>query len=243
MQARVLMTLCLLATGTNCVVAQQNASRRLETVPEASAPTAPTNLPNASSTVAQTSPLVFEDRIKNTSGPQAAETLTADRIRYIESVCLAVAREAMANKIPAEFFARLIWQESRFNPGAQSYKGAQGIAQFMPTTARLRGVANSFEPFEAVHESARWLAELRDRFGNLGLAAAAYNAGPSRVQNWLAGRASLPLETERYVRIVTGHSAREWLHDDIKDEEKPKFKFIPCNEIAKAMARRKRIGG
>jgi hypothetical protein len=165
--------------------------------------------------------------------------IVTDRIQFIEAVCLTVAREAMVNQIPAEFFARLIWQESRFNPDAQSYKGAQGIAQFMPGTARWRGLADSFEPFQAVRTSARWLRELRDQFGNLGLAAAAYNAGPTRVQSWLSHRTTLPAETERYVRIVTGHSAKDWLQDTVKEDDKSRFKFIPCNEIAKHMTGRR----
>lgn len=262
--------LCVLVAGTNDPAAQQNASDQHQIGAESSAPTnrSPTSRSNCfdagkcqpedggkisadttfdasdPSRASQSSRLAPDGGIKGKFDPQAGATAAADLTRYIEAVCLAVAREAIANKIPAVFFARLIWQESRFNPSAQSYKGAQGIAQFMPATARSRGLANSFEPFGAVHHSAQWLAELRDQFGNLGLAAAAYNAGPSRVQSWLWGHASLPYETERYVRIVTGHSAGEWLHSDFKeDDEKPSFKFIPCNEIAKSMARRKLVRG
>ena len=58
--------------------------------------------------------------------------------------------------------------------------------------------------------SASYLRDLRTRFGNLGLAAAAYNAGPQRVQDWLSARGGLPKETRHYVQIVTGHSADEW---------------------------------
>jgi hypothetical protein len=105
----------------------------------------------------------------------------------------------------------LIRQESNFDPKAISRAGAQGIAQFMPGTARWRGLADPFEPAEALRESARWLRELRDQFGNLGLAAAAYNAGPQRVRDWLAGRGQLPNETRAYVRIITGRPAEEWI--------------------------------
>src|SRR5262249_54158219 len=55
-----------------------------------------------------------------------------------------------------------------------------------------------------------FLSELKDHFGNLGLAAAAYNAGPERVRKWLAGEGPLPLETVNYVRRITGHDAVEW---------------------------------
>ena len=89
--------------------------------------------------------------------------------------------------------------------------GAQGIAQFMPQTAAMRGLANAFEPLQALRESASYLRELRTTFsGNLGLAAAAYNAGPAAVEAWLAGRGVLPFETQAYVRIVTGYAAEAW---------------------------------
>ena len=79
-----------------------------------------------------------------------------------------------------------------------------------PATAAGRGLADPFEPARALDESAAYLRELRQQFGNLGLAAAAYNAGPGRVGRWLAGTAGLPAETIGYVEIVTGHAAFEW---------------------------------
>jgi hypothetical protein len=121
-----------------------------------------------------------------------------------------VAEAARANALPEDFFWRLIWQESRFRPNAISRAGAQGIAQFMPGTAAWRGLVDPFHPPEALHESARWLRELWGQFGNLGLAAAAYNAGPGRVSRWLAGRSSLPEETRDYVKIITGEPAERW---------------------------------
>jgi hypothetical protein len=112
--------------------------------------------------------------------------------------------------LPIDFFVRVIWQESRFNAAAVSPKGAQGIAQFMPTTADWRGLSNPFDVNEALVAAASYLHDLHKRFGNLGLAAAAYNAGPGRVDHWLPAGAGLPKETRRYVEIVTGHSAEEW---------------------------------
>jgi hypothetical protein len=164
-----------------------------------------------------------------------AVTTALSKIGYPENVCLAVVREAMANDMPAEFFTRLIWQESRFNPRARSYQGAEGIAQFMPATARWRGLNDSYDPFQSLHQSARWLAQLRQQFGNVGLAAAAYNAGPARTQAWLSGRSNLPAETRRYVRIVTGRSAEDWARSDTMNEDTGKLKIVPCSEIARAM--------
>jgi hypothetical protein len=128
----------------------------------------------------------------------------------IDSVCAALEAAANANDLPIDFFSALIWQESRFDPQAVSQTGAQGVAQFMPATASARGLADPFDPAEAITKSAQLLRDLRHEFGNLGLAAAAYNAGPGRVRDWLAGRRDLPGETRVYVRLVTGRSAQEW---------------------------------
>jgi hypothetical protein len=128
----------------------------------------------------------------------------------IGRMCQTIEDAARANELPVQFLTHLIWQESRFNPQAVSHAGAQGIAQFMPKTAVGRGLQNPFEPVAAILKSAELLRDLMKQFGNLGLAAAAYNAGPKRVQDWLERRAGLPQETEAYVRIITGHSADEW---------------------------------
>ncbi|OQW55701.1 MAG: hypothetical protein A4S14_12155 [Proteobacteria bacterium SG_bin9] len=131
----------------------------------------------------------------------------------IEIVCRALTEAADAHGLPVGFFARLIWTESRFRQRVVSHAGAQGVAQFMPATAAEYGLADPFDPVQALPASARFLSKLRDQFGNLGLAAAAYNAGGGRVQDWLARRKTLPMETQNYVRAVTGHSAETWTRD------------------------------
>jgi Transglycosylase SLT domain len=127
-----------------------------------------------------------------------------------DAICAALDRSAAQNDLPLDFFTRLIWQESRFDPRSISHAGAQGIAQFMPETARRVGLFNPFDPIEALPKSAQLLRDLLTQFGNLGLAAAAYNAGPKRIEEWLALRKPLPQETQAYVRIITGRSAQEW---------------------------------
>lgn len=144
--------------------------------------------------------------------------------------CMALARAAAAHDLPLDFFVRLIRQESNFDPNSVSHAGAQGIAQFMPGTARWRGLADPFEPLQALHESARWLRELREQFGNLGLAAAAYNAGPRRVRDWLAGRGGLPGETRAYIRIITGRAAEEWARGPVEDRVDPQ-QWLTCTEL------------
>ena len=127
-----------------------------------------------------------------------------------QALCRLIEDAARANALPADFLTRLIWRESSFRAGVVSPAGAQGVAQFMPSTAAERGLADPFDPEQAVPSSARFVAELRQRFGNLGLAAAAYNGGPARVEAWLAGRGGLPSETRRYVLAVTGRTAEDW---------------------------------
>jgi hypothetical protein len=127
-----------------------------------------------------------------------------------QALCRMIEGAAAAHRMPVEFFTRLIWQESSFRPGATSRAGAQGAAQFMPGTAAERGLADPFDPEQAIPKSAELLDDLRRRFGNLGLAAAAYNGGPARVEAWLAGRGGLPVETRNYVSAITGRSADDW---------------------------------
>ena len=133
-----------------------------------------------------------------------------DRVQQAASICANAESEAKANNIDPSFFARLLWRESLFDPNVVSDKGAQGIAQFMPGTAAARGLANPFDPVAAVKASAAYLADLKKQFGNIGLAAAAYNAGEQRVSDWLSAKGGLPLETRDYVSFITGHEADEW---------------------------------
>jgi soluble lytic murein transglycosylase-like protein len=143
------------------------------------------------------------------------ETQLATDTQTLESICLMVEAAARANDLPLEFFARVIWQESRFQvdivgPVTRNGQRAQGIAQFMPGTASERRLLDPFDPVQALPKSAEFLAELRVQFGNLGLAAAAYNAGPRRVQEWLAGSGSMPQETRNYVIAITGSPIEDW---------------------------------
>jgi soluble lytic murein transglycosylase-like protein len=130
--------------------------------------------------------------------------------RSAREVCDTLAQAAQRNDLPVPFFIRLLFQESRFKPGAVSHAGAQGIAQFMPKTADAVGLDNPFDPLEAIPASARLLRNLFEEFGNLGLAAAAYNAGPKRIHDWLARKSSLPKETQGYVKTITGRPPESW---------------------------------
>jgi hypothetical protein len=150
-----------------------------------------------------------------------------------EDICHAIEVDAAENELPVEFFARVIWQESRFNASAVSPKGAQGIAQFMPRTADIRGLADPFDPIAALRHAAGYLSDLRKQFGNLGLAAAGYNAGPGRVSAWLGKQRDLPSETRNYVAIITGWTADEWASSSPpKTAETTIPQGAPCMQLA-----------
>ena len=163
-----------------------------------------------------------------------AATPSADAATEIstDGICAALDRSAADNEVPLDYFTRLIWQESRFNPRAVSHAGAQGIAQFMPGTARIRGLADPFDPRQAIPKSAELLRDLARQFGNFGLAAAAYNAGPGRVVDWLTGRKALPKETQAYVRIITGRPAEDWTAAEPAGSEVALRALPPCAQLA-----------
>jgi hypothetical protein len=156
----------------------------------------------------------FSARAEDNGVPPKAEP-PAKNLQTRKSICLLAESSARQNGLPVEFFIRLIWRESAFRPGAigpvtRSGKRAQGIAQFMPGTAAEKNLLDPFDPIQALPKSAAFLRELRAEFGNLGLAAAAYNAGPRRVHEWLAGTGPMPAETRAYVRAITGSSVEDW---------------------------------
>ena len=148
-----------------------------------------------------------------------------------EQVCNTLAASAQAHDLPLSFFTNLIWQESRFDSHSVSRAGARGIAQFMPDTATEFGLHDPFDPSQALPASARMLRQLQEQFGNLGLAAAAYNAGPNRVTKWLAKRATLPRETRAYVMIITGRPAESWRDAAPQDATFKLASSLPCRRL------------
>jgi hypothetical protein len=159
-----------------------------------------------------------------------------------EAICLMIESAARANDLPLEFFARVIWQESRFQTdaiGPMTRRGqrAQGIAQFMPGTASERRLLDPFDPVQALPKSAEFLNELRNQFGNLGLAAAAYNAGPRRVQEWLAGSGPMPQETRNYVAAITGSTVDQWAAAGRGGKMPPGPPATTCRELMALLKR------
>jgi hypothetical protein len=149
----------------------------------------------------------------------------------LDNLCDALFTAAENNDLPVSFFANLIWQESRLQEDSVSSKGALGIAQFMPQTAAESGLANPFDPLQAIPASARLLRALRDQFGNLGFAAAAYNAGARRIADWLQHGKALPQETRDYVVRVTGRSTDQWRTTPPDDATLTIVHKMPCRDL------------
>jgi len=174
----------------------------------------------------------------------AAPSWTAVCIRqeqFFRDTCGAIQLFAWRERLPVGYFARLIWQESRFDPLALSTAGAQGIAQFIPSTARLRGLRNAFDPSEALAKSAEYLRFLTDKFGNLGLAAVAYNGGEGRASGYVKGGSYLPAETRFYVEIVTGRDPDAWLAETPPEVDYAIGKDEPFIDACVKMAEAERV--
>ncbi|WP_373284033.1 lytic transglycosylase domain-containing protein [Primorskyibacter flagellatus] len=129
------------------------------------------------------------------------ESVKAFRGRY-NGPHLATARAAARRHgVPEDLFLRLVQQESGWNDKARSHKGAIGLAQLMPGTAKVLGV-DPHDPQQNLEGGARYLAQQYRTFKSWRLALAAYNAGPQAVQKY----DGIPpyKETQNYVRIIWG---------------------------------------
>ena len=156
--------------------------------------------------------------------------------RSREEICDALVQSALNNDLPVPFFIRLLYQESTFRPAAISSAGALGIAQFMPETAAHRRLDNPFDPAQAIPASARLLRDHYRKYGNLGLAAAAYNAGPRRVDDWRAKKGPLPQETQDYVKTITGFPVETWTVPLAGGPAVKLQQGAPCQEAAGLLA-------
>ncbi|WP_371155277.1 lytic transglycosylase domain-containing protein [Jannaschia sp. 2305UL9-9] len=160
---------------------------------------------------------------------------------FAADVCAQIEAEARLHGLPPGYFARLLWQESRFDPNAVSPANAKGIAQFIDSTARLRRLSDPFNPAEAIARSAEYLGEMTRRYGNVGMAAIGYNGGERRAEGWQARTGGLARETIDYVRIITGHTAQTW-----RDSPPTGLTFAldgatPFKDACVAMAAKRRV--
>lgn len=200
----------------------------------------------AASLLSSLAPAVAEEAARLRVGEVAAAVKkAAERVRAFvarEAMCLMIESAAKGSNLPLEFFARVIWEESRFQsdavgPVTRGGQRAQGIAQFMPGTAIERRLFDPFDPVQALPKAAEFLGELRNQFGNLGLAAAAYNAGPRRVQAWLAGTGQMPLETRNYVAAITGSTVEEWAAAGRTGKRPARAPPSSCRELMASLER------
>lgn len=133
----------------------------------------------------------------STSGQAIPRYTGNQRSKYLPHARAA----ARKHGIPEDLFLRLVQQESGWNVGARSHKGATGLAQLMPATAAKLGV-NPNDPVQNLDGGARYLRMMYNTFGDWRLALAAYNAGPGAVTKH---RGIPPYrETRNYVRIIAG---------------------------------------
>ncbi|QUJ77167.1 lytic transglycosylase domain-containing protein [Sulfitobacter albidus] len=159
---------------------------------------------------------------------------------FVYDTCNAIKVFSDRHGLNTDFFARLIWQESRFDPNALSPANARGIAQFIPSTARLRGLKDPYNPADALEHSAQYLAEMVRRYGNEGMAAIGYNGGERRAEGFLEGK-GLARETVNYVPIITGLSAEQWRDAPPKDLDMRLDKTKPFIEACREMAKNRRL--
>lgn len=128
-----------------------------------------------------------------------AEHPLATRLAPFEA---AIEDAARVTGVESNWLRAVILQESAGRANAVSRKGAAGLMQLMPATARSLGVRDVFEPAQNIMAGARYLRSLFDRYGDPKLALAAYNAGPGRVEAF--GGVPPFRETRRYIDQVLG---------------------------------------
>ena len=148
------------------------------------------------------------------SSSPSAPAWTAVCIRqeqFFRDTCGAIQLFAWREQLPAGYFARLIWQESRFDPS------------------------------EALAKSAEYLRFLADKFGNLGLAAVAYNGGEGRAAGYVKGAGYLPAETRFYVEIITGRDPDAWLAEVPPDVDYAIARNQPFIEACVKMAEAEQV--
>ena len=171
-----------------------------------------------------------EDGDASTAGEPrggSAQVPTAD------DICRALEQSAAENALPVEFFARVIWQESRFDAQAVSPKGAAGIAQFMPATASWHGLADPFDPVRRC--GIRLLI-----YENYSTDLATLDLQQRRTMQVQAESApgsqaivALPAETRNYVALVTGWTADEWASSSPPEKAETTIpQGVPCTRLA-----------
>lgn len=159
---------------------------------------------------------------------------------FVYDTCNAIKIFSERHGLNTDFFARLIWQESRFDRNALSPANARGIAQFIPSTAKLRGLKDPYNPADALEHSAQYLAEMVAKYGNEGMAAIGYNGGERRAEGFLVGK-GLASETVNYVPIITGLNAESWRDGKPRKQDMRLSKTLPFLPACYEMGRNRKL--
>ncbi len=143
--------------------------------------------------------------VPKAEGVRATRSAIAERARAYDDI---ISEHSRTRGVRADLVRAVVQVESGFNPYARSPKGAMGLMQLMPSTARQFGVVNAFNPIENVRAGVAYLRELLDRYqNNEELALAAYNAGPAAVDKH--GQSVPPYrETRSYVARINQMAGR-----------------------------------
>jgi soluble lytic murein transglycosylase-like protein len=143
--------------------------------------------------------------VPKAEGVRATRSAAAERARAYDDL---ISEHSRTQGVREDLVRAVMQVESAFNPYARSPKGAMGLMQLMPSTAKLFGVKNAFDPAENVRAGVAYLRELLDRYqNNEELALAAYNAGPAAVDKH--GQSVPPYrETQNYVAQINKMAAR-----------------------------------
>jgi soluble lytic murein transglycosylase-like protein len=164
-------------------------------------------------------PMFTTDRMREQFlSPDAQRSLTLDVFKeeyFKEHVPYGaiIFREARRNDLPPELVAAMVHTESDFRAGLVSNKSAQGLMQIVPSTARLLGIQNPFDPEQNIAAGTKYFRYLLNRFDNETIALAAYNAGEGNVERF--GGVPPFAETKSYIAKVNRrtHRYRQRVHN------------------------------
>ena len=141
--------------------------------------------------------------VRNSPSVRATRAPIGKRAEQFEEL---IVQNATEHNVSADLVRAVIQAESAFNPLARSIKGAMGLMQLMPTTARELGVTNAYDPAQNIRAGVTYLKRLLTRYAeNVELALAAYNAGPGAVEKY--GAVPPYRETRHYVHKIRGNVA------------------------------------